>query len=81
MNDPSVTDILINHFGTDKSLREIGQDYEAIQEMIERERSANGEGSRRLAALRVLANLQLQLVLRKLVETPDKGGEPTAPTT
>lgn len=75
MVDPSVTDILITHFGADKSLREIGHDYEALQEMIERERSANGESSRRLAALHVLALLQLKLVLEKLAETPDKGGE------
>ena len=40
--------------------------------MIERERAANGEKSHRLAALNVLAQFQLKLVLEKLVETPDK---------
>jgi hypothetical protein len=48
IEEPSVTDILISHFGTDKTLQEIRQDYEDLELMIERERSANGEGSRRL---------------------------------
>ena len=40
--------------------------------MIARERAANGEDSHRLAALNVLAQIQLKRVLEKLVETPDK---------
>jgi hypothetical protein len=72
MNNESLTDVLINHFATNKSLREIQQDYEDLELMIARERAANGEDSRRLAALNVLAQIQLKLVLEKLVETPDK---------
>jgi hypothetical protein len=80
MNSESITDVLINHFATDKSLREIQQDYEDLELMIARERAANGEDSRLLAALNVIANYQLKLVLEKLVETPDKGGESIVPT-
>jgi hypothetical protein len=64
--------ILINHFGSEKALSEIRQDYEDPELMIVHERSANGEDSRRLAALNVLARFQLKLVLEKLAETPDK---------
>jgi hypothetical protein len=73
IEEPSVTDILISHFGTDKTLQEIRQDYEDLELMIERERSANGEGSRRLAAFHVLADWQLKLVLQKLVEAKQSG--------
>ena len=80
IEEPTITDILINHFGTKKSLRETGQDFEALQKMIERERAANGEASHRLAALNVLARFQLKLVLERLVETPDKRGDSEIPT-
>ena len=80
MNDNDITSILIDHFGTEKTLQEVGKDYEALQEMIERERSSNGERSRRLAALQILARIQLQVVLRRLVETPNEGGESIIPT-
>jgi hypothetical protein len=80
MYNESITDLLINQFATDKSLQEIQQDYEDLELLIARERAANGEDSRRLAALNVIAQLQLKLVLEKLVETPDKGGESTVPT-
>ena len=63
--------MLIDHFSIDKTLKQIQQDHEDLV-MIERERSANGEKSHRLAALNVLAQFQLKLVLEKLVETPDK---------
>jgi hypothetical protein len=75
----SIIDILLNNFRADKTLREVGLDYEALQREIERERSANGEDSRRLAALQVVAQFQLQVLLRRLAETPDKGGESTVP--
>jgi hypothetical protein len=81
MNDETITDILISHFGTDKTLQEIRQDYEDLELIIERERSANGEGSRRLEALNILAGFQLEILLRKMAETPDKGGESTVKTT
>jgi hypothetical protein len=73
MNDEMlVIDILLDHFGRDKSLQKIREDYEDLELMIARERSANGEETRRLAALTVIAQFQLKLVLEKLVETPDK---------
>jgi hypothetical protein len=72
MKDEIITDILLNHFATDKSLREIQQDYEDLELMITSERAANGEKSRRLAALNVLARFQLTLILEKLAETHDK---------
>jgi hypothetical protein len=75
MNDLTVTDILINNFATEKSLKQIQQDYEHLKLMVEHERAATGNESRRLAALNVLSKFQLKLVLEKLVETPDQGGE------
>ena len=75
MNDPSITDILINNFADEKTLTEVREDYEDLELLIERERTANGVDSRRLAALNVIAQFQLKLVLEKLVGPPDKGGE------
>jgi hypothetical protein len=73
MNDEMlVIDILLDRFGRDKSLQKIREDHEDLELMIARERSANGEETRRLAALNVIAQFQLKLVLEKLVETPDK---------
>ena len=72
MNNDSITSILIDNFSIDKTLKQIQQDHEDLELMIARERAANGEDSRRLAALNVLAQFQLKLVLEKLVETPDK---------
>ena len=72
MNNDSITSILIDHFSIDKTLKQIQQDHEDLELMIARERAANGEDSRRLAALNVLARFQLKLVLDNLVETPDK---------
>jgi hypothetical protein len=72
MNDPSITDILIHNFADEKTLTEVREDYEGLELLIERERSANGKDSRRLAALNVIAQFQLKLVLEKLAETPDK---------
>jgi hypothetical protein len=74
-----IIEILIHNFKDGKTLQEVREDYEALEQMIERERSANGEGSRRLAALNVLANWQLKLVLEKLVATRDKGSGSTVP--
>ena len=75
-----IIEILINNFADGKTLTEVREDYEDLELLIERERAATGEGSRRLAALNVIANFQLKLVLEKLVETPDKGGESIVPT-
>jgi len=72
MNNDSITSILIDNFSIDKTLKQIQQDHEDLELMIARERAANGEDSRRLAALNLLAQIQLKLVLEKLVETPDK---------
>ena len=72
MNNDSITSILIDNFSIDKTLKQIQQDHEDLELMIARERAANGEDSHRLAALNVLAQIQLKLVLEKLVETPDK---------
>jgi hypothetical protein len=55
-------------------------DYEDLELLIERERLVNGEGSRRLAALNVLAEFQLKLVLEKLAETLDKPADSAAST-
>ena len=38
MNDESITEILIDNFATDKSLREIQQDHEDLELMIARGR-------------------------------------------
>jgi hypothetical protein len=67
MKDGSITEILLTHFATDKSLKQIQQDYEDLELMIERERTANGEDSRHLAALNVLARFQLQLVVSNTI--------------
>jgi hypothetical protein len=80
MNNDSITSILIDGFSNDKTLKQIQQDYEDLELMIARERAANGENSRRLAALNVLARFQLKLVLERLVETPDKRGGSEIPT-
>lgn len=80
MYNQNITDMLINHFGTERTLCEVRDDYEDLELMIDRERAASPDGSRRLAALKVLARLQLNLILEKLVETPDIGGESTFPT-
>jgi hypothetical protein len=80
MND-EITEILIHNFKDEQTLTQVREDYEDLEVLIDRERATNGKNSRRLAALTVLHNFQLQLVLRKLVGTPDKGGEPTEPTT
>jgi hypothetical protein len=79
MND-DITEILIHNFEDGKTLSQVRQDYEDLELLIERERAANGKNSRRLAALNVLAQFQLKLVLEKLAETPDKGGESTVKT-
>ena len=64
INDETlIIDILLDRFERDKSLQEIREDYEDLVLMIARERAANGEGSRRLAALDVLTRFQLKLVL------------------
>ena len=76
-----IIDILIHNFSDEKTLTEVREDYEDLELLIERERTANGVDSRRLAALNVIAQFQLKLVLEKLAETPDQGGETTAPTT
>lgn len=68
-----IIDILIHNFNGAKTPREVGEDYEALQGLIKRERSANGEDSRRLTALKILAGLQLELLLRRLAEIPDTG--------
>jgi hypothetical protein len=50
-----------------------------LELLIEHERSANSEDSGRLAALNVLAQLQLKLVLEKRAATPDKQVDPKVP--
>ncbi|MEJ2177847.1 MAG: hypothetical protein P8Y12_07825 [Gammaproteobacteria bacterium] len=79
MND-DIIEILIHNFADEKSLTDVREDYEDLELIIERERSANGEESRRLAALKVLAQFQLKLVLDKLAESPDKPLEPVVST-
>jgi len=74
MND-DIIEILIHNFADEKSLTDVREDYEDLELIIERERSANGEESRRLAALKVLARIQLKLVLEKLAGTPDNPGD------
>jgi hypothetical protein len=71
MND-DIIDILIHNFQDGRTLTDVREDYEALQLMVEHERSANGEESRRLAALKVLAQFQLKLLLENLVETSEK---------
>jgi hypothetical protein len=80
MYDSSITDILINNFSDEKTLTEVREDYEDLELLIERECSTNGKNSRRLAALNVLAQFQLKLVLEKLAETPDKPADPAVST-
>jgi hypothetical protein len=75
-----IIEILIHNFTDEKTLTEVREDYEDLELLIERERSTNGVDSRRLAALNVIAHIQLKLVLEKLAETPDKGGESTVKT-
>jgi hypothetical protein len=76
-----IIDILIHNFSDEKTLTEVREDYEDLELLIERERTANGVDSRRLAALNVIAQFQLKLVLEKLAETPDQGGESPVKTT
>ena len=76
-----IIDILIHNFSDEKTLTEVREDYEDLELLIERERTANGVDSRRLAALNVIAQFQLKLVLKKLAETPDQGGESPVKTT
>ena len=80
MND-NIIEILIHNFSDEKTLTQVRQDYEDLELLIERERSTNGVDSRRLAALNVIAQFQLKLVLEKLAETPDQGGESPVKTT
>ena len=80
MNNDSITSILIDNFSIDKTLKQIQQDHEDLELMIARERAANGEDSRRLAALNVLAQFQLKLVLEKLAETPYKPADSAVST-
>jgi hypothetical protein len=69
---PSITDILINNFGRDKSLNEIADDFESLELEIAREKSAPGEDTQRMAALKILTSFQLRKVLEKLTEEPAK---------
>ena len=75
-----IIDILIHNFSDEKTLTQVRQDYEDLELLIERERSTNGVDSRRLAALNVIAHLQLKLVLEKLAETPDKPADSAVST-
>ena len=70
--DPTITDILVNNFGRDKPLSEIADDYEALELEVASEKSAHGEGTQRMTALKILSSFQLRRVLEKLVEKPSK---------
>jgi hypothetical protein len=75
-----IIDILLHNFSDEKTLAGVRDNYKDLELLIERERATNSENSHRLAALNVLAQLQLKLVLEELAETPDKGGESTIQT-
>ena len=79
MND-DIIDILIHNFQEGRTLTDVREDYEALKRIIKHEHTASGENSRRLAALNVLAQFQLRLVLEKLAESPDKPSEPSVST-
>jgi len=79
-NVTPITDILIQNFSREKTLKDIQQDYEDLELLIERERAANGDDSRRLKAINVLTGFQLKLVLEKLAEAPDKRRDSVVPT-
>ena len=67
MNDETdLIDILINNFGRDKSLEEIGRDYNDLEGMIVVERASSSADPRRLAALNVLLRFELKLAREKL---------------
>lgn len=68
MNDETeLIDILINNFGRDKSLQEIGWDYNDLEWMIVKERTSSSADSRRLAVLNVLLRFALKLAREKVV--------------
>ena len=71
-DETSITDILINHFGRDKSLNELADDFETLELDIAHEKSTHGEDTQRMAALKILLSFQLKRVLEKLVEEPVK---------
>ena len=75
-----IIEILIHNFADGKMLTEVREDYEDLELLIERERLANGEDSRRLAALNVIAHFQLKLVREKLAATPDKPADSAVST-
>ena len=67
MNDETdLIDILINNFGRDKSLQEIGRDYNDLEWMVLKERTSSRADSRRLAALNVLLRFERKLAREKL---------------
>jgi hypothetical protein len=69
---PTITEILINNFGQDKSLNELADDFETLELEVANEKSAHGEDTQRMAALKVLSSFQLKRVLEKLTEEPVK---------
>jgi hypothetical protein len=71
-NAPTITDIVINNFGQDKSLIELADDYKILEREIAREKSDHAEDTQRMTALRILFSLQLTRVLKKLAEEPEQ---------
>jgi hypothetical protein len=63
-----IIDLLINNFETDKTLKEIAQDYQHLEWLIVKERSSGSADPRRLAALNILLHFELKLTLEKLVK-------------
>ena len=71
-DETTITNILVNNFGRDKSLNELADDYEALELEVAREKSTHGEDTQRMTALKILSSFQLRRVLEKLVEKPGK---------
>jgi len=71
-DETTITNILVNNFGRDKSLNELADDYEALELEVAREKSTHGEDTQRMTALKILSSFQLRRVLEKLAEKPGK---------
>jgi hypothetical protein len=75
-----IIELLIHNFEDEKTLTEVREDYEDLELLIERELVANGKDSRRLAALKILSSLQLELLLKRLAETRDNPSDSAVST-
>ena len=69
-DETTITDILVNNFGRDKSLNELADDFEALELELTHEKSAHGEDTQQMTTLKILSSFQLKRVLEKLVEEP-----------